>query len=80
MQPMGSRQLDPKDKRCDGTGGLYGRDTLILYEPGIAGGSFRLPYRTSAGLATPILQSVAQQLGLTLQIRSSQIPQRRRSS
>jgi hypothetical protein len=37
MQPMGSRLLAPKGMRCNGSGGLYGRNVCILYRPGIAG-------------------------------------------
>ena len=54
MQPMGGRQLAPKGMCCNGSGGLYGEDVEIVYGPGIAGGSFPLLYRKSAGLATPI--------------------------
>ena len=54
MLPMGGLQLALKGMRCNGSGGLYGGDVGILYGPGIAGSSFRLLYRKSAGLATPI--------------------------
>ena len=54
MQPMGSRQLAPKGIRCNGSGGLYGREVGILYGPGIDGAAFRLLYRKSGKLVTSI--------------------------
>ena len=50
----GGRRLAPKSMRCDGSGGLYGGEVGILCGPGIAGGSFRILYRKSGGLATSI--------------------------
>jgi hypothetical protein len=53
MQPMGGRQLAPKGMRRIRSEGLDGGLVGILYGPGIAGGSFPVLYRKSAGLATP---------------------------
>jgi hypothetical protein len=52
MQPIGSRQLDPKGMRRNGTGVLYGGEVGILYGPGIAGDALRLLCRNSGGLVT----------------------------
>ena len=51
---MGSRQLAPKDKRCNGSAGLYGGVEGILYGPGIASDAFRFVYRKTGGMVTCI--------------------------
>ena len=54
MQPMGSLQLALKGMRCNGSRRFYGCNVGILYGPGIAGVAYRLLYRKSGGLVTPI--------------------------